>query len=131
MEAGEEDDMGVTEQVEEFGNLELFQNFAEKFPDAIGMYNRQGKQPLWLLEKFPINEKNLLCRICGNFREFEFQLLPGLIDKVKALDNLDFAVAAFFTCGCRLHPHGAAYVEEAVVVQKEPESWWKIGNCRK
>jgi hypothetical protein len=119
MAGDEEDDMPLVPSESE---EEIFWNFVEKFPGAVALYNRETRLPLWLWSEAQRGGK---CGNCGNFRLFEFQLLPGLIDKVRALSNLDFAVVAAFTCECDLS--GVTAVEQ-MTVQKEPESWWKVGS---
>ena len=101
---------------------EAFQTFAEENPDHIIRYSQKG-QCLWLFEG--AEPKIAHCKFCDKARFFEFQLQPGLFSITGSEDVLDFGTVAVYACDCETRD----YVEEQVIVQKEPESWWTTSRA--
>lgn len=96
----------------------IFQKFKTKIslePEQILRYGR-GIAPLWISGKNIPQEKDIPDCPCGAKRLFEFQVMPQLLNYLKA-DRLgrsvDWGVLAVFTCAesCEL---GTGYAEEFV-----------------
>ncbi|XP_045150636.1 programmed cell death protein 2 isoform X2 [Echinops telfairi] len=97
---------------------EIFQRFKAKIalePEQILRYGR-GAAPLWISGENVPREEDVPNCPCGAKRIFEFQVMPQLLNLLKA-DSLgrsvDWGVLGIFTCvdSCAL---GAGYVEEFV-----------------
>ncbi|XP_054990977.1 programmed cell death protein 2 [Sorex araneus] len=96
----------------------IFQKFKTKIalePEQILRYGR-GIVPVWISGENIPQEKDIPDCPCGAKRIFEFQVMPQLLNHLKA-DRLgisvDWGVLAVFTCAesCRL---GTDYIEEFV-----------------
>nr|XP_014338015.1 PREDICTED: programmed cell death protein 2 [Bos mutus] len=96
----------------------IFQKFKTKIslePEQILRYGR-GIAPLWISGENIPKEKDIPDCPCGAKRLFEFQVMPQLLNYLKA-DRLgrsvDWGVLAIFTCAesCKL---GIGYTEEFV-----------------
>uniref|UniRef100_A0A8D1DPM4 Programmed cell death protein 2 n=1 Tax=Sus scrofa TaxID=9823 RepID=A0A8D1DPM4_PIG len=96
----------------------IFQKFKTKIslePEQILRYGR-GVAPIWISAENIPQEKDIPDCPCGAKRIFEFQVMPQLLNYLKA-DRLgrsvDWGVLAVFTCAesCGL---GAGYTEEFV-----------------
>ncbi|XP_052501643.1 programmed cell death protein 2 isoform X1 [Budorcas taxicolor] len=96
----------------------IFQKFKTKIslePEQILRYGR-GIAPLWISGENTPREKDIPDCPCGAKRLFEFQVMPQLLNYLKA-DRLgksvDWGVLAIFTCAesCKL---GIGYTEEFV-----------------
>ncbi|KAM5326703.1 programmed cell death protein 2 [Glossophaga mutica] len=97
---------------------EMFQKFKTKTalePDQVLRYGR-GIAPVWISGESIPREEDIPDCPCGAKRTFEFQVMPQLLNHLKA-DRLgrsvDWGVLAVFTCAesCSL---GAGYTEEFV-----------------
>ncbi|XP_075410346.1 programmed cell death protein 2 isoform X2 [Tenrec ecaudatus] len=97
---------------------EIFQRFKAKIalePEQILRYGR-GAAPIWISGENVPREEDIPNCPCGAKRIFEFQVMPQLLNLLKA-DSLgrsvDWGVLGIFTCvdSCAL---GASYVEEFV-----------------
>lgn len=100
----------------------IFQKFKNKIalePEQILRYGR-GITPIWISGENIPQEKDIPDCPCGAKRIFEFQVMPQLLNYLKA-DRLgksvDWGVLAVFTCAesCRL---GTGYTEEFVWKQE-------------
>lgn len=96
----------------------IFQKFKTKIalePKQVLRYGR-GIAPIWISGENIPQEKDIPYCPCGAKRTFEFQVMPQLLNHLKA-DRLgrsvDWGVLAVFTCAesCRL---GIGYTEEFV-----------------
>ncbi|KAF3831372.1 hypothetical protein GH733_000109 [Mirounga leonina] len=96
----------------------IFQKFKTKIalePEQVLRYGR-GIAPIWISGENIPQEKDIPYCPCGAKRTFEFQVMPQLLNHLKA-DRLgrsvDWGVLAVFTCAesCRL---GIGYTEEFV-----------------
>lgn len=96
----------------------IFQKFKSKIalePEQILRYGR-GIKPIWISGENIPQEKDIPDCPCGAKRIFEFQVMPQLLNHLKA-DRLgrsiDWGVLAVFTCAesCSL---GSGYTEEFV-----------------
>ncbi|XP_072822371.1 programmed cell death protein 2 isoform X2 [Vicugna pacos] len=96
----------------------IFQEFKAKVslePEQVLRYGR-GIAPIWISGENVPQEKDIPDCPCGAKRMFEFQVMPQLLNYLKA-DRLgrsvDWGVLAIFTCAesCRL---GTGYTEEFV-----------------
>ncbi|XP_022376625.1 programmed cell death protein 2 isoform X2 [Enhydra lutris kenyoni] len=96
----------------------IFQKFKTKIalePEQVLRYGR-GIAPIWISGENIPQEKDIPNCPCGAKRTFEFQVMPQLLNHLKA-DRLgrsvDWGVLAVFTCAenCRL---GTGYTEEFV-----------------
>ncbi|KAM9233750.1 programmed cell death protein 2 isoform 2-T2 [Dugong dugon] len=96
----------------------IFQKFKKQIalePEQILRYGR-GAAPIWISGENVPQEKDIPNCPCGAKRIFEFQVMPQLLNLLKA-DSLgtsvDWGVLAIFTCAdsCVL---GTGYVEEFV-----------------
>uniref|UniRef100_A0ABI7Y542 MYND-type domain-containing protein n=1 Tax=Felis catus TaxID=9685 RepID=A0ABI7Y542_FELCA len=96
----------------------IFQKFKTKIalePEQVLRYGR-GIAPIWISGENIPQEKDIPDCPCGAKRIFEFQVMPQLLNYLKA-DTLgrsvDWGVVAVFTCAesCRL---GIGYTEEFV-----------------
>ncbi|XP_061397399.1 programmed cell death protein 2 [Musca vetustissima] len=88
-------------------------------PRQVIRYMRKGA-PLWIANKDKIKDvlENIpACSICGTPREFEFQIMPQMLNYLQD-SSLDWGVLAIYTCpnSCPL-PGGKGYTEEFVIKQ--------------
>ncbi|XP_036330221.1 programmed cell death protein 2 [Rhagoletis pomonella] len=96
-----------------------FKKVVNKDPDQILRYKRGGK-PLWIADvEQSIAEQLQIpnCEICGSERQFEFQIMPQMLNLLKD-DHLDWGTLAVYTCSksCPL-PIGKGYAFEYIVKQ--------------
>lgn len=77
-------------------------------------YHRDG-QPLFVSSKHQ-PENIPKCKECGGSRQFEFQIMPQLLNHLKVTDNidcLDWGIIAIYTCKNACLPN-SKYVEEFI-----------------
>lgn len=96
-----------------------FRKECAKAPRQVIRYMRKGA-PLWIANTDKIKQTldNIPpCSICGSPREYEFQIMPQMLNYL-ADSNLDWGVLAVYTCpkSCPL-PEGKGYTEEFVIKQ--------------
>jgi len=78
---------------------------------------RQQQQPLWISPKNQIDLENVpKCKYCGGQREFEFQIMPQLLNYLNIdhfeKDSLDWGIIACYTCSGSCGDGSKAYFEE-------------------
>ncbi|XP_034946617.1 programmed cell death protein 2 [Chelonus insularis] len=76
-----------------------FQETVKKHPDQILRYQRGGK-PLWISAENQLKDIPK-CENCNQAREFEFQVMPQLLNYLNfndVLKSLDWGVLTIFTC---------------------------------
>lgn len=89
-------------------------------PLQIIRYKRNG-QVLWIADtEYTIKEQSCnipKCELCGGERQFEFQIMPQMLNYLKDA-NVDWGVIAVYTCSksCPL-PNDKGYVEEFCIKQ--------------
>lgn len=99
-----------------------FRNFKKEVsrdPEQILRYKRGG-HPLWIAnveQTFGQNHRIPDCELCGSMRQFEFQIMPQMLNLLKD-DHLDWGVLAVYTCSksCNL-PADKGYVAEYIIKQ--------------
>ncbi|XP_073813273.1 zinc finger protein RP-8 [Musca autumnalis] len=96
-----------------------FRKECSKAPRQVIRYMRKGT-PLWIASKDKIQvflDNIPACDICGSPREYEFQIMPQMLNHLQD-SNLDWGVLAIYTCpkSCPL-PDGKGYTEEIVIKQ--------------
>ncbi|XP_058804606.1 programmed cell death protein 2 isoform X2 [Phymastichus coffea] len=89
-----------------------FQKRVKSEPDQVIRYNRGGS-PLYISSSHqPAEIPN--CEICGEIRQFEFQVMPQLINYLKledVLNSIDWGILAIYTCKNSCIPQ-SKYVKE-------------------
>ncbi|XP_038617073.1 programmed cell death protein 2 [Tachyglossus aculeatus] len=97
----------------------IFQQFKAKTarePEQIIRYGR-GVDPLWISGEGIPQEKDIPPCPCGARREFEFQVMPQLLNYLKADrlgTSLDWGVLAVYTCARSCSLAAAHYTEEFI-----------------
>lgn len=96
-----------------------FKNEMKKDQDQILRYKRGGN-PLWIAnveQTFGQNPQIPNCELCDNVRQFEFQIMPQMLNLLKD-DNIDWGVLAVYTCSksCNI-PDDTGYVTEFIIKQ--------------
>ncbi|CAD6998596.1 programmed cell death protein 2 [Ceratitis capitata] len=96
-----------------------FKKEVSKDPEQILRYKRGGS-PLWISDVEKTIGKNIIipkCELCTSERQFEFQILPQMLNLLKD-DNLDWGTVAVYTCkqSCKI-PTGKGYVNEYILKQ--------------
>ncbi|KAJ9586227.1 hypothetical protein L9F63_020136 [Diploptera punctata] len=91
-----------------------FTKRVSKMPKQVLRYDRGGK-PLWISSDHIPNEDDIPnCEYCGKNRQFEFQILPQMLNYLD-LDNtqksVDWGVLAIYTCS-ESCDGGPAYKQE-------------------
>lgn len=67
-------------------------------PEQILRYDRSGEDPLWIAEANRVATESVpKCEQCQGDRVFEFQVMPQLLNSLKA-DSLDWGVLVVYTC---------------------------------
>uniref|UniRef100_A0A336M3S8 CSON011736 protein n=1 Tax=Culicoides sonorensis TaxID=179676 RepID=A0A336M3S8_CULSO len=128
--AGELSEIPLTEMekyVDESDEDKAFTAFRERISknkDQVVRYDRGGK-PLWITSKNQIPIEDVpKCPICNGTRDFEFQIMPQLLNTLKH-PELDWGIISVFTCAqdCDI---GERYVQEFVykqdIVKEEDEN---------
>ncbi|XP_015601697.1 programmed cell death protein 2 isoform X2 [Cephus cinctus] len=108
---------------------ETFTNFSiriKKYPDQVLRYDRGGK-PLYISSSNqPTNIP--VCQECGSKRQFEFQIMPQLLNYLKldnTLKDLDWGILAVFTCTESCIPK-SGYVTEYIWKQDINQDDYKL-----
>uniref|UniRef100_A0A6I8N0F8 Programmed cell death 2 n=1 Tax=Ornithorhynchus anatinus TaxID=9258 RepID=A0A6I8N0F8_ORNAN len=97
----------------------IFQQFkakTEREPEQILRYGR-GVDPLWISGEGIPQEKDIPPCPCGARREFEFQVMPQLLNYLKADrlgTSLDWGVLAVYTCARSCSLATTHYIEEFI-----------------
>jgi len=98
---------------------ETFAHFRERIdrePEQVIRYDI-GKTPLWVSSANAATQGNIpRCPACGSERQFEFQVLPQMINYLgveTTMDSIDFGTLCVYTCA-RNCVEGEAYKEEFV-----------------
>ncbi|XP_075970566.1 zinc finger protein RP-8 [Anticarsia gemmatalis] len=100
----------------------VFNKFSKRVarhPDQVLRYDRGGS-PLWIsgnTDNSIINVPN--CQFCGGERQFEFQIMPQLLNFIDVgieLNSIDWGVLVVYTCKASCS-QGPAYKEEYVIKQ--------------
>lgn len=108
----------------------IFQKFKTQIahePEQILRYGR-GIEPIWISGENIPQEKDIPDCPCGAKRIFEFQVMPQLLNHLKA-DRLgrsvDWGILAIFTCAesCSL---GSGYTQEFVWKQDVTDNTLKL-----
>ncbi|KAM7342618.1 zinc finger protein RP-8 [Cochliomyia hominivorax] len=100
--------------------FEKFRKECDKDPLQIIRYKRNG-QALWIADTEKTIKGQLenipKCKLCGEQRQFEFQIMPQMLNYLKD-SNVDWGVLAVYTCpkSCAL-PNEKGYVEEFCIKQ--------------
>nr|XP_022913320.1 programmed cell death protein 2 [Onthophagus taurus] len=76
--------------------FQKFQKHIKNYPDQILRYERGG-EPLWIAEE-PIPESIPNCDNCGEPRQFEFQIMPQILNLLSKDCVLDWGILAVYTC---------------------------------
>lgn len=88
----------------------LFRDRITKNKEQVVRYDRGGK-PLWIASNNQLAPDDVpKCQTCGGTRDFEFQIMPQLLNSLKR-EELDWGIIAIYTCAndCDI---GERYVEE-------------------
>lgn len=105
---------------------EVFTEFRERIAknkEQVVRHDRDGK-PLWITGDNQLAPEDVPnCEMCGNPRDFEFQIMPQLLNSLKR-EQLDWGVITIYTCAkdCDI---GERYVKEFAYKQdivKEEET---------
>lgn len=96
-----------------------FKKEVSRDPDQILRYKRGG-HPLWIAnvkQTFGQNPQIPDCELCGSVRQFEFQIMPQMLNLLKD-HHLDWGVLAVYTCAksCNI-PADIGYVAEYIIKQ--------------
>ncbi|XP_061480429.1 programmed cell death protein 2 [Rhineura floridana] len=97
----------------------IFQKFKEKIslePEQIIRYCRNGEGPLWISGENIPQEMDIPNCICGGKRVFEFQVMPQLLNHLKAdslAESIDWGTLAVYTCAENCN-RGNHYTEEFI-----------------
>ncbi|XP_049865951.1 programmed cell death protein 2 [Pectinophora gossypiella] len=100
----------------------VFNKFSKRIarhPEQVLRYDRGGS-PLWITgntENSVMNVAN--CQYCGGERQFEFQVMPQLLNFINAgvdVNSIDWGVLAVYTCKSSC-TQGPAYKEEFIIKQ--------------
>ena len=105
-------------------NFKQFKKRIEKEPDQVLRYQKGGN-PLWVSDKNTASSANIPDCECGAKRQFEFQILPQLLnylDVTTVESKLDWGTLAVYTCvnSC---DQGPKYHQEFVWKQDITEQW--------
>lgn len=91
-----------------------FKKTIKAFPEQVIRYDRGGL-PLWITDMKSDWQNDIRnCENCGKEREFEFQIMPQMLNYLKD-DKLDWGVLAIFTCSDSCNHKG--YINEIVIKQ--------------
>ncbi|KAI9207245.1 programmed cell death protein 2 [Polychytrium aggregatum] len=102
-------------------------------PEQVVRYNRNAEgevpPPLWGSDMGkPTDAEVGLCLHCGGKREFEFQVMPQLLNYIEndhsATDSLDWGTLLVFSCTQNCQPKDMTYIEEFVWRQDFTENGW-------
>ncbi|CAD5122451.1 unnamed protein product [Dimorphilus gyrociliatus] len=78
-----------------------FRNVIKLQPDQIIRYNLDG-EPLWISSENKVSYKDISPCKCGTRRQFEFQIMPQLINYLEIDEKddkgLDWGILAIYTC---------------------------------
>lgn len=88
----------------------VFRDRITKNKEQVVRYDRGGK-PLWITSKNQLASDDVpKCQTCGGARDFEFQIMPQLINNLKRVE-LDWGIISIYTCAsdCDI---GERYVQE-------------------
>lgn len=100
-----------------------FQKFIKECqndPTQVIRYKRKG-QVLWIADTENIVKEQLenipKCELCGEQRQFEFQIMPQMLNYLEDA-NIDWGTIAVYTCpkSCAL-PADKGYIEEFCIKQ--------------
>ncbi|XP_023941900.2 programmed cell death protein 2 [Bicyclus anynana] len=89
-----------------------------RHPDQVLRYDRGGT-PLWITENTVNNISIPKCQYCNGDRQFEFQIMPQLLNFINVgieLNSIDWGVLAIYTCKASCND-GPAYKEEFIIKQ--------------
>ncbi|PNF25052.1 Programmed cell death protein 2 [Cryptotermes secundus] len=91
-----------------------FTSRIKRNPDQVLRYNRGGV-PLWISTHHIPNEEDIPhCEYCGTQRQFEFQILPQMLNYLgldSTEDSVDWGTLAVYTCS-QSCDEGPAYKQE-------------------
>jgi len=97
---------------------EYFTDFKERIdrePEQIIRYDL-GKQPLWVSSENIPTDEQIPCCSCGAKRQFEFQVLPQMINYLgveTTIDSIDWGTLCVYTCADNCI-NGNSYKEEFI-----------------
>lgn len=101
----------------------VFRDRIAQNKEQVVRYDRDGK-PLWITGTNQLAHEDVpKCDTCGGTRDFEFQIMPQLLNNLKR-DDLDWGIISVYTCAkdCDI---GERYVQEFAykqdIVKEEEE----------
>ncbi len=102
-------------------SFERFRAVTKANPHQVLRYSETGGRPLWVTDQEQLDERKVpLCR-CGKRREFEFQVLPQLLNHLNVdnsdKDALDWGTLAVYTCPDSCGDGTKQYFEEYAYCQ--------------
>lgn len=98
-----------------------FRKVCTREPDQVLRYYKKGGDPLWISKPSPSLCRQLIqipsCEFCNAPRQFEFQLMPQMLNYFEE-DDIDWGTVLIYTCpkSCKL-PDNQGYALEQLLKQ--------------
>lgn len=100
-----------------------FRKSIDYCPYQVVRYAR-GSNPLYIKNNKDFNPDSIKCSHCGSKCDFEFQLMPALVNYLKCINNnisIEFGVVIVYTCSNSCWNDTDVYRLENAYVQSDPD----------